>query len=136
MSLDVQTKLAKGDKLDDDEVAYARQHAIPLPEEYGSPVAVQVDPTQTPLPVVQTGPAFEGAEQDAPDLGPGLFLTVDQLESLNKEDLKKIAEVAGFEVASGAKKDDLVAALAYGGAVEGGEDEAEPEDDEEPEPEE
>lgn len=131
MSQDVLTKLNEGKKLDDDEVAYARQHAIPLPEEYGTPAAVQVDPTQTPLPVVQTGPAFESAAQD---LGPGLFLTLDQLESLNKGQLKALAEVAGYEVASGAKKDDLVQALAYGGEI--GESEGdEPEDDDDGEPE-
>jgi len=110
MSVDIVGKLAKGESLSDDDVAYAVAHSIVLPEEYGEAenqqrqaitfAGVPTDGT----PVYGTGAAFPSAGS-----GPGLFLDPDELSALTKAELQALADVKGME-ASGTKA-DIVASL-------------------------
>jgi len=129
MSRNVQEKLAKNQKLDDDDVEYARQRGIALPDEYGeaSGTVSQLEPGTTPVPVAQTGPAYPMPGRD--QQGPGVFLTADELESLTAAEIESVAEAKGVEI-SGRSKAAKVASLVGGGAP-AEEAEAEAESDEE-----
>lgn len=117
MSRNVLEKLANDETLDDDDVQYARDHGIALPEEYGvDPGMTQVDPGSTPVPVV-SGPTYPMAQQESE---PGLFLTPDQLDLLTVNELTSLADAAEIEVSG--KKADIIEQLS-GGAVLAAEEE-------------
>lgn len=111
MSRNIQEKLAKGRDLSDDDVQYAVERGIELPEEYGVQVAsVKMDlQGAVPLPVVQTGPAFasagngEGASMDALRI---------VLNAMPKKQLVSLAAENDLDVDTKAHKEDLVEAVA------------------------
>ena len=103
MSRNVLEKLANDETLDDDDVQYARDHGIALPEEYGvDPGMTQVEPGSTPVPVV-SGSTYPMAQQESE---PGLFLTPDQLDLLTVNELTSLADAAEIEVSG--KKADII----------------------------
>lgn len=105
----IQEKLDKGTSLSDEEVAWAADHSMELPEEYGDAVRSHTAEREAGRPydpLLETGPAFA---QPGPS-GPGLFLTEDQLNSLTKDMLFSLAEATEQEV-SGTKA-EMVAQLA------------------------
>lgn len=127
MSLNVMEKLANGDKLTEDEVKWAHEHAIALPEEYGpAPLSVQAEIVRPSEPIFQGGAAFAPSPGQA---GPGLFLTAEQLDSLDKGTLTELADAAGYEVSGRAKKADVVQALI--GGVPSGEEESDADESDE-----
>jgi hypothetical protein len=127
MSRNIDEKLASGETLSDDDVAYASDHNIALPEEYGAAVkehqaGVGEDGGRPIEPVFQTGPAF-ASPQEA--MGPGVFLSEEELDGLNVGQLRAIAEVKGVEVSG--RKASIVATLASG--AEAATDEEDEEDE-------
>lgn len=126
MSRDILGKLANGEELDEDDVAYATEHAIPLPEEYEQAVTSHTEQMvagRPPDPVFQGGPSAPPAVS-----GPALYLDEDELLGLKNDTLKEIANVKGADV--GGNKANVVSML-LGGASTESEEEDELEDDEE-----
>lgn len=124
MSRDIEGMLASGEKLSDEDVAYATDHGINLPEEYGAAVQERKATTEMGLhegPLVQTGPQYASAPGE-----PGLFLSEDALSGLTKPVLEAIADAAGIEV--NGTKPEMVAALS-GSPVS--DDESDEDEDEE-----
>lgn len=123
MSLDIQGKLAKGEKLTDEEVRYAADREIALPEEYDDAVKAHkgsIGDDGAAQPVFQTGDAFAQPQQGPP----GLFLSQDDLSGMTKDMLVTLGEAAGVEVSG--TKSDMIAQLS-------GAEVSESEDDEEDE---
>jgi len=119
MSIDIAGKLASGKKLTDDEIEYASDRGIELPDEYDAAVksyrlSIGDDGARPPEPVFQTGPAF------AAPVDPGLFLSEDELGQMTKDQLLAVGDLKGVEL-SGTKA-EMVAALA-GTEAESEEDE-------------
>jgi len=128
MSRNVAEKLANDEQLDEDDVQYARDHGIALPEEYGvDPGMSQVEPGTTPVPVV-SGPAYPMAQRQQQPSEPGLFLNTDQLEMLTVSELTTLADAADVEVSG--KKADIIAQLSGGTASAGEEEEEQPAEEE------
>jgi len=103
MSINIAEKIANDETLSEDEIKYAVDRGMALPEEYDEQVGTvqaAMDPTGRPLaPVAQTGPAYE---QPAQDMGPGVFLSDEDLAALDKGTLEKIGGLVGAEL-SGTK---------------------------------
>jgi hypothetical protein len=109
MARDIQGKLAAGETLDDDDITYAMDRGIALPEEYEGAVAtMQAERVagQPPTPVFQTGAFGFG-----PSAGPGIFISEDQLNQLKKKELETLADLLGKDVDMSDSKSDMVAAL-------------------------
>jgi len=109
MSIDIAGKLASGKKLTDDEIEYASDRGIELPDEYDAAVksyrlSIGDDGARPPEPVFQTGPAF------ASPASPGLFLSEDELGQMTKDQLVTLGELKDQDL-SGTKA-EMVAALA------------------------
>jgi hypothetical protein len=95
-------KLSKGDKLDEADVAWARDRGITLPEEYGvEPGSVQVPPGEG-LPVVQGGPALPPSPS-----APGSSLQVN-FDRMTKDSLLDFAEAAGIPANKSMTKAQIV----------------------------
>jgi hypothetical protein len=94
----VLAKLAKGESLDDDDVAWARERGIPLPAEYGSQTeASNPDDEES----AELGLEDDGeVEEDGPDLA-----------RLSKAELLSMAESKGIDVLQNATKAELIEAL-------------------------
>lgn len=108
MSRNVLEKLAKNEDLDEADVQYAIQMGYDLPEKYSDKVEAHkaaFDTFGRPNGMVVQGGSFPSADNS----GPGLFLGVEELESLTKDQLSSLADVKGLEV-SGTKA-EMVAQL-------------------------
>lgn len=109
MARDVLDKVAAGDKLDDDDIAYAVGRSLDLGPEYADKVAgvsqQLADAVRPPTPVFQTGPAYP-----MPSQGPGVFLSEDDLSKLKNPTLEEIGDVLGIDVSG--NKSEMVGALA------------------------
>lgn len=103
---DIEGKLADGKTLNDDDIAYASDHAIALPAEYDDAVAAHQKELMSGKPAVYP--------TESVSMGPGLFLSEDELGSLNKAELQSLADAKGIE-ASGTKA-AMVATLSGGAA--------------------
>lgn len=111
MSRNVMEKLANSEQLDEEDVRYATDRGIALPEEYNTQVSQFQQEVSFGTPV--GGPVVQGGSLPQPQqqMGPGLFLSEDALESLSVSTLHEVAEAAGVEVTA-RKKADVVAQLA------------------------
>lgn len=133
MARDVLKKLAEGKKLDNEDVQYAVDRGIKLPEEYGEQVhdrqvKMQFGSPVPGEPLFQTGPAFE--MPGGGNSGPGVFLNADMLGELKADVLDEIGEALGIEDMP-RKKADKVATLVGAEPGAGGDEDEEDEDDEE-----
>lgn len=111
----IEEKLAGSGKLSDDEVQWAADHSMALPEEYADHVRdyqAQRIAGRPYDPLMQTGAAFAQPNQS----GPGVFLSEDDLNQMNKDMLVTIGEATGVEL-SGTKA-QMVATLSGGGSEE------------------
>lgn len=101
MSRNILEKLANEEELDDDDIAYARDRGIKLPEEYGPGPESMTEESEGPArpqePVVQ-----------GKDFGPESEESADELEQLTKAELKAMAEERGLDVPSGSTKQDII----------------------------
>lgn len=99
MSRDIAAKLAAGEELDEDEIQYARDRGMALPEEYGEGAAdTAFDPTTGH--VVSSGDFGGPPEEEAAEYS-----------DMTKADLRAEADSRGLDVASDATKAEIVAAL-------------------------
>jgi hypothetical protein len=122
MSRDIAGKLASGEKLTEDEVAYASDRGISLPEEYGEKVRtyqMQRELGATPSPVFQGGGAFGMGTMESS--GPGVFLSEEELGTLTKDTLAAIGDAKGVEL--GGSKAEMLSDLVGGSSSSGSEDE-------------
>jgi len=114
MSININEKIANGETLSDDEIKYAVERGMALPDEYDVQVGTvqsAMDPTGRPYePVAQTGPAYAQPEQN---MGAGVFLTEEDLSSLDKATLEKVGGLVGADL-SGTKA-EMVDQLVGGG---------------------
>src|SRR4051812_4791912 len=98
MSRNVLEKLAKDEELDDADVQYALQMGYDLPEKYSDKVQAHqaaFDTFGRPSGMVVQNGSFPAA--DNTNSGPGLFLSVEELESLTKDQLSALADAKGVE---------------------------------------
>lgn len=109
MSRNVAEKIANNEPLDEDDVQYAVDRGMNLPEEYSGQVSALktgFDSFGRPH-----GQVVQGGSFPMPDnSGPGLFLSVEELESLTTDQLRTLAEVKGIEVSG--RKASVVEQLA------------------------
>jgi len=110
MARDINGLLASGEELSEDDVRYAVDRGITLPEEYSEHVASYQQELQAggkpPSPVFQTGVVGFG-----PSAGPGIFLSEDALNELKKKEIARLGEVLGYDLDMDMKKEDMVMAL-------------------------
>lgn len=118
MARDVLRKIAKGTKLDELDVGYARDRGIPLPGDDIEPV----DAVRPVPPVVQTGPAFTGGEGGGNEPVSGNPLSQptasdsSDLESMSKSELVALGEQRGLSLKKGMTKTKMIKALSEEGS--------------------
>jgi hypothetical protein len=105
MARDIAGKLAAGETLDDDDVKYAVDRGIALPEDYDTQVAQFTALPGEGGPIVQTGPAFPSSA------GQGQVQVV-VLDFMTKAELASFAEEYGLEVDQGDTKPEMMKAIA------------------------